>query len=278
MRKSNRAFTLIELLVVIAIIAILAAILFPVFAQAKLAAKKSSDLASVKQINLASIMYSGDYDDIAVGQNNDVNNFPIPWNAGSDDHWPNVIPPPVPLGFMDTRFPQCWARELQPYIKNLPMMMSVAAPRDPSPIWGYSSRAGAGNNTWMMNGTMQRKSLTSISAPAELVQFQSALTTTRESLTQPANFDGITTACNGIDINFAGNTFGKGGNYGWADGHAGYKARNAIKYRNMGVSGLVNDQGGTGLWGLPNTTGLTDPAKNTGFWFTWGDSCDVSRL
>jgi prepilin-type N-terminal cleavage/methylation domain-containing protein len=58
-----RAFTLIELLVVIAIIAILAAILFPVFAQAKLAAKKTVALSDVKQIGLASQMYLSDSDD-----------------------------------------------------------------------------------------------------------------------------------------------------------------------------------------------------------------------
>ena len=57
-----RAFTLIELLVVIAIIAILAAILFPVFAQAKLAAKKTADLSDQKQIVLGTIMYDNDYD------------------------------------------------------------------------------------------------------------------------------------------------------------------------------------------------------------------------
>ena len=59
----KKAFTLIELLVVIAIIAILAAILFPVFAQAKLAAKKTADLSNLKQIGLGAIMYSGDSDD-----------------------------------------------------------------------------------------------------------------------------------------------------------------------------------------------------------------------
>lgn len=63
MSKRTRAFTLIELLVVIAIIAILAAILFPVFAQAKLSAKKASDLSNVKQINLGMLMYLGDNDD-----------------------------------------------------------------------------------------------------------------------------------------------------------------------------------------------------------------------
>ena len=60
----KRAFTLIELLVVIAIIAILAAILFPVFAQAKAAAKKSADLSNVKQQSLGITLYSGDNDDV----------------------------------------------------------------------------------------------------------------------------------------------------------------------------------------------------------------------
>ena len=59
----RRAFTLIELLVVIAIIAILAAILFPVFAQAKAAAKKTSALSNVKQISTANILYMNDADD-----------------------------------------------------------------------------------------------------------------------------------------------------------------------------------------------------------------------
>lgn len=276
--NNRRAFTLIELLVVIAIIAILAAILFPVFAQAKQAAKKTSDLSSVKQISLSALMYSGDYDDIALGQNNDANNFPIPWNAGSTDHWPNVVAGPTPLGFMDQRYPQAWAREVQPYMKSLPLMISAAAPRDPSPIWGFSNIPGAGNSTWMMNGTVQRKSLTSISAPAELVMFQSSLTTTRESLVQPANFDGSTTACNGIDLAFAGNTFGKGGNYGWADGHAGFKIRTAITFRNMGVSGVVNAYGANNAGGLPNTTGLSDPATNPNRWWTWGSACNVSNL
>lgn len=60
----QRAFTLIELLVVIAIIAILAAILFPVFAQAKAAAKKSVSLSNAKQIGTAMNIYLTDYDDM----------------------------------------------------------------------------------------------------------------------------------------------------------------------------------------------------------------------
>ena len=59
----RKAFTLIELLVVIAIIAILAAILFPVFAQAKLAAKGAASESNIKQQSLAILMYSNDYED-----------------------------------------------------------------------------------------------------------------------------------------------------------------------------------------------------------------------
>lgn len=65
--KKN-AFTLIELLVVIAIIAILAAILFPVFAQAKNAAKGSVSISNTKQLGLASLIYAGDFDDQFVCQ------------------------------------------------------------------------------------------------------------------------------------------------------------------------------------------------------------------
>src|SRR5437762_13939854 len=63
-RAPARAFTLIELLVVIAIIAILAAILFPVFAQAREKARGITCLSNIKQINLGFQMYMQDYDEM----------------------------------------------------------------------------------------------------------------------------------------------------------------------------------------------------------------------
>ena len=61
--RPNRGFTLIELLVVIAIIAILAAILFPVFAQAREKARQTSCLSNMKQVGLGLLMYTQDYDE-----------------------------------------------------------------------------------------------------------------------------------------------------------------------------------------------------------------------
>jgi prepilin-type N-terminal cleavage/methylation domain-containing protein/prepilin-type processing-associated H-X9-DG protein len=273
----NRAFTLIELLVVIAIIAILAAILFPVFAQAKVAAKKASDLSSVKQTALAQMMYSADADDLFPTQNPDANGFPQPWNAGSQYTFPQVLPAVVhPLGYMTPELPQAWAREIQPYMKSLQLMVSVAAPKATDPGYGYKNGAGAGNSTWMMNGVAIGVSQTAMSAPADTVLLQGATVTTCESLVQPTFID-THHVCNGIDVNIAGNTFGKGANYGWADGHASYKRRDAITWRNMGMAGIVHRHSRSGWSDVPNTTTLTDPALNDGFWDSWGE-CGADRL
>lgn len=84
MRKN--AFTLIELLVVIAIIAILASILFPVFAQAKLAAKKTQSISNTKQMALASQIYATDYDDyFHLIRANVPTGDPNNWAFGSED-------------------------------------------------------------------------------------------------------------------------------------------------------------------------------------------------
>jgi len=85
---SRKAFTLIELLVVIAIIAILAAILFPVFAQAKEAAKKTADVSNMNQIGKGIFLYDTDSDDI----------FPntLPYNAAGNQEAFFGFPPNRP--------------------------------------------------------------------------------------------------------------------------------------------------------------------------------------
>ncbi len=106
----RKAFTLIELLVVIAIIAILAAILFPVFAQAKESAKKSACLSHQKQMGTAIVMYLSDYDDMmpsAYYYRNDQSNA---------DNGSGVC------GYVH------WSGAVQPYVKNMSMFVCGSDP------------------------------------------------------------------------------------------------------------------------------------------------------
>src|SRR6266498_1636350 len=94
----RKAFTLIELLVVIAIIAILAAILFPVFAQAREKARQASCLSNLKQVGNALMMYQQDYDEV----------------------WPPsyYYRNPTAGGSLDATGIESWSGFTQPYIKS----------------------------------------------------------------------------------------------------------------------------------------------------------------
>lgn len=101
----KKAFTLIELLVVIAIIAILAAILFPVFAQAKMAAKKSADLSNVKQLGTSLQIYLADYDDV----------YPSAYYYRNDASSGGTAPA---CGYVH------WSYMIMPYVKNKKIFVS----------------------------------------------------------------------------------------------------------------------------------------------------------
>jgi len=155
--NKRSAFTLIELLVVIAIIAILAAILFPVFAQAKAAAKSSSCLSNLKQLNLGVLQYMGDSDDMGPQAE------PF-FNGG----WSQ--------GFIGWQFPcsaneansDCleWGNSTQPYIKNTGIF---ACPSDVVTYNPYGDSASTPGTSYTYNGDMQFSSQTSVVSPVTTV-------------------------------------------------------------------------------------------------------------
>jgi len=114
MRSPRRSsgFTLIELLVVIAIIAILAAILFPVFAQAREKARSASCLSNMKQLALACLMYANDYDSHNISAGGQCYMSPPGCNIDN----------PLPGGQ--------WQWTTQPYIKNKAVLICPSDPHD----------------------------------------------------------------------------------------------------------------------------------------------------
>jgi len=123
-RPRGRGFTLIELLVVIAIIAILAAILFPVFAQARDSARQSSCLSNCKQLGTGLMMYAQDYDET-------MPSWPFRSGAGGL--------------FNDPRFTDwgysTWVTAMMPYVKNTKV---YACPNGPTTGTAFPNQALAG--------------------------------------------------------------------------------------------------------------------------------------
>jgi prepilin-type N-terminal cleavage/methylation domain-containing protein/prepilin-type processing-associated H-X9-DG protein len=119
--KRQKGFTLIELLVVIAIIAILAAILFPVFAQAREKARSTMCLSNTKQVGLGFMMYFQDYDEQG----------PIGYASGIA--WPNNYCGHNPAL-------RCWWESITPYIKNEGVFTCPSAKRKLTGSIGNSGR------------------------------------------------------------------------------------------------------------------------------------------
>ncbi len=143
------AFTLIELLVVIAIIAILAAILFPVFARARDKARAASCLSNAKQLGTAFQMYSQDYDEM------------LPQHAGD---FTNFLGPPPGVGAN-------WLRGLYPYLKSGQIYACPSATLSPN----QTNSNGWATNSYQGNAVVISRAGTAMSRipnPAQIVLVQ----------------------------------------------------------------------------------------------------------
>ncbi|QYK53366.1 MAG: prepilin-type N-terminal cleavage/methylation domain-containing protein [Fimbriimonadaceae bacterium] len=184
MKKS--AFTLIELLVVIAIIAILAAILFPVFAQAKVAAKKTQSISNVKQLGTSAQIYLADYDDLhPLGI--------VRSTAYGGWTWDSFVPVPIKAytyGTSANDIDRLGANSafvfnaMQPYMKNLQLYRSPGATFERAKL-AFSMTpdankgaggvnlptSGTGYFSYTYNGLLTGYSSTAIASVAELPIF-----------------------------------------------------------------------------------------------------------
>lgn len=161
----RKAFTLIELLVVIAIIAILAAILFPVFAQAKVAAKKTTTLSNCKQMGTAFQIYLSDNDD----------SFPLAFSRRADGTWRWATVHPTPAGVVNTggwdapliveQTKASWANSLYPYVKSWPLY-DAAGTQEFSYDATFTPGITPAKTTLTMNGLFHKLNASSVEAPS----------------------------------------------------------------------------------------------------------------
>jgi prepilin-type N-terminal cleavage/methylation domain-containing protein len=154
----RRAFTLIELLVVIAIIAILAAILFPVFASAKEAARKTVAISNTKQVATGLMLYGADYDDCMPLSHRVISGFLYPAIMT-----PNRWCPAYAVREDDS----LWANTLIPYTKNYQIFTYQGQNvYDP---WGCGvTTAAPQNQSLSYNGLLNGFNLSGVAAPSKL--------------------------------------------------------------------------------------------------------------
>lgn len=161
----KRAFTLIELLVVIAIIAILAAILFPVFAQAKEAAKKTQGIAQIKQVGTGIILYTGDNEDT----------FPLTVVPSAGGTWQYNLVGEVPVNWRinnaatNERHSVYYANSISSYLKNMQLQAHPQGTDQSAPattaLVGFPAAARVGTTA---NGLLNSYSMTAVAAPSLL--------------------------------------------------------------------------------------------------------------
>ncbi len=223
----RHAFTLIELLVVIAIIAILAAILFPVFAQAKAAAKKTANISNLKQIGLAVLLYNADHDDTFVP-------YAIPADGGTVAvgtlwwHGLTTKVPPPPPGYFIT-----YVRSkglLFPYMKNADIQDDPTAKEIPTPFtnWVNGEQVptyGTNSRVFLQpTATLPALNAAQIEEPANTITMLDAVNACDPGAISKSPF--VQASWNGADMGgsncFAPRVHGRHhgkATVAWADGH-----------------------------------------------------------
>ena len=188
MRQHNRAFTLIELLVVIAIIAILAAILFPVFAQAREKARSASCTSNVRQMGIAAVMYAQDYDET----------YPGMWQwspLAILAHSPYLYPPGWTLQQAEQACETC------PYVKNAQIFKCPSQQKQYAGAWasyGYAYPTMWGGAAPIPNSAYSfplGPALAAFSAPASTVMIMDSGIWPGTSTCNASTYPGIYSGC-----------------------------------------------------------------------------------
>jgi prepilin-type N-terminal cleavage/methylation domain-containing protein/prepilin-type processing-associated H-X9-DG protein len=248
-KGTRSGFTLIELLVVIAIIAILAAILFPVFAQARSKARQAACLSNMKQIGTGLMLYAQDYDetlpgnsaDSLAGRGNELG-WMMPYNAGDRGSW-NIIP-----------------RDLQPYVKNLQIFVCPEA--KPATWNGAAGVADAvpsppgGNTNYLYNGTVMFRSMAAVPAPADIIFLREEGWIHRYASERPRrvpNTPGYYTGWNWPNYDELHND---GANLLYCDGHTKWLKKTRITFASLGAAtgGVGSVDANRMLSAAPNAT------------------------
>jgi prepilin-type N-terminal cleavage/methylation domain-containing protein/prepilin-type processing-associated H-X9-DG protein len=234
-RNQTRAFTLIELLVVIAIIAILAAILFPVFAQARAKARQATCLSNLKQIGTGLMMYAQDYDEILAG-----NQTTAPNSTQGDAGYASV----TDIGFMDTnpaKVGRNWGRDLQPYLKNTTVYKCPeGTPRSalsdgPTSNYRETTNPAGANATYLLNGIAHSKPLAAIPAPADIIFLHEYRYISRVSQVRPCPISSGSNVFYQFNHAYYENLHQVGANILFCDGHAKWQRKSATSFKQFGA-------------------------------------------